>query len=354
MTSQPEIRDDDVVLTDIRDAHRFDVAALTAYLEAEVPEMKAPFEIRQFEGGQSNPTFLLTGADGVRYVLRKQPPGELLPSAHRVDREFRVMSGLAKTEVPVPEMLHLCKETEIIGTMFFVMRHVDGRMHADPLLKALPREERIQVYDHFIEVLAKLHTVDLAAAGLETYGRPSNYFGRQVDIWSKQYVASKTGDIAAMDALMEWLPENLPEDEAPAIVHGDFRLANMILHPTEPRIVAVLDWELSTLGQPLADVSYCCLGFNGKLIEPNFSGVDLAAEGLPDEAHFLAHYCRHAGRPPVENWPFYLAFSGFRSAAIIQGVYKRGLDGIASSEGTERFADKCRSRAEAAWALVGG
>lgn len=335
----------------VREAHRFDEAALASYLHSQMEGFEGPMEVRQFAGGQSNPTFVLQAGSG-RYVLRKQPPGQLLPSAHRVDREYRVMSGLRGTEVPVPLMHHLCQDKSVIGTDFLVMEKIDGRVFHDPRLPALAYGERKVIYDQFIDILAELHKVDLAAAGLEDYGRPGNYFARQIGRWSKQYVASKTEEIPAMDKLMAWLDENVPESDESSVVHGDYRIGNCIIHPTEPRILAVLDWELSTLGHPFADVAYCCMGYHGNLIEENFSGMDLAAEGLPDEAYFLDRYCTHGGGQRIENWKFYMAFAGFRSAAIIQGVYKRGLEGIASSAGTDRFAGRCASRAASAWALV--
>ncbi len=338
-------------VVDVRDAHRFDEAELTAYLEANMEGFAGPVDLRQFAGGQSNPTFVLSAASG-DYVLRKQPPGELLPSAHRVDREFKVMSGLRGTGVPVPIMHHLCRDKEVIGTDFFVMEKIDGRVFHDPRLPGLGASDRRTIYDQFIDTLGALHKVDLAAQGLEDYGRPGNYFARQIGRWSKQYVASKTEEIPAMDSLIAWLDDNVPDLDEASVVHGDYRMGNCIIHPTEPRILAVLDWELSTLGHPFADVAYCCTGYHGDLIEENFSGLDLAAEGLPDEAYFLDRYSASSGRGRIENWNFYVAFAGFRSAAIIQGVYKRGLDGIASSAGTERFAGKCAMRAASAWALV--
>ncbi len=338
-------------VVEVREAHRFDEAVLTAYLSDNMDGFEGPIELRQFAGGQSNPTFVMSAASG-EYVLRKQPPGELLPSAHRVDREYRVMSGLKGTGVPVPVMHHLCRDKEIIGTDFFVMEKIEGRVFHDPRLPGLDPAQRTAIYDQFIDTLAEMHMVDLAAQGLEEYGRPGNYFARQIDRWSQQYVASKTEEIPAMDSLMAWLAENVPESEEASIVHGDYRMGNCIIHPAEPKILAVLDWELSTLGHPFADVAYTCMGYHGDLIEDNFSGMDLAALGLPDEEYFLNRYSARTKRGKIENWEFYVAFGGFRSAAIIQGVYKRGLEGIASSAGTERFAGKCASRAASAWVLI--
>ncbi len=344
--------EDGVELTPVRPAHRFDEAALAEYLAHNLAGYGGALTIRQFEGGQSNPTFQLVAGDR-RYVLRKKPPGKLLPSAHQVEREFRVMTALAETGVPVPRTGLLCTDEAIIGTPFFVMEMVEGRVLVDPMLPSLEVAERAKLYDHFITILAALHSVDHQAVGLGDFGRPGNYYSRQISRWSKQYEASKTERIPAMDALMEWLPANIPASDETTIVHGDYRIGNCIVHPSEPRIIAVLDWELSTLGHPLADVAYCCMGYHGEVgAGDSFRGVDLARLGIPTEPGFLERYCRLAGRAAIEDWNFYMAFSLFRSAAIIQGVYKRGLDGIASSERSGDFAGMCRVRADWAWALV--
>lgn len=337
--------------TPVRAAHRFDEAALERYLASRLERFRGPMTVRQFEGGQSNPTFLVSAGDA-QYVLRKQPPGTLLAQAHRVDREYRVMAALAATEVPVPAVLHLCQDRSVIGTDFFVMEHVPGRIIENPLLPALARSEREAVYGHFVEVLARLHQVDFAAAGLADFGRPGNYFARQVARWSSQYQASRTHDIPEMDALIEWLGAHIPQGDESAIVHGDYRLGNCILHPTEPRIVALLDWELSTLGNPLADLGYCCMGYHGKLTSGDFLDADLESLGIPTESQFVGRYCALTGRSGISDWNFYVAFSGLRSAAIAQGVYKRGLDGNAASESYARFAGFARDRATWAWNLV--
>lgn len=343
---------DGVELTPVRAAHWFDAAALGDYLAAKLPGFGDRMVVRQFEGGQSNPTYQLV-AGGRRYVLRKKPPGKLLPSAHQVDREYRVMTALAETGVPVPRTHLLCTDEAIIGTPFFVMEMVAGRVLVDPLLPSLDAAERAKLYDHFVTVLAALHSVDFAAVGLGEFGRPGNYYTRQISRWSKQYAASKTESIPAMDGLMEWLPASIPASDETTIVHGDYRLGNCIIHPSEPRIVAVLDWELSTLGHPLADVAYCCMGYHGAVgMGDSFRGLDLTRLGIPSERAFLDRYCELAGRAEIADWRFYMAFSLFRSAAIIQGVYKRGLDGIASSERSGDFAGMCRVRADWAWALV--
>jgi aminoglycoside phosphotransferase (APT) family kinase protein len=339
-------------LTPVREAHRFDEAALAAYLAEHVDGFDGELTVRQFEGGQSNPTFLLA-AGGREYVLRKQPPGELLPSAHQVDREHRVMAALAEQDVPVPRMFALCEDASVIGTKFYVMQKVEGRVLTEVLLPELSPAERGAIYRDLARVLAHLHNVDPIGVGLEDFGRPGNYYTRQISRWSKQYVASKTDDIPAMDKLMAWLPENTPEADETVIVHGDYRLGNMLIHPTEPRINGVLDWELSTLGHPLADLGYVCMDYHtDTYFGPGLLSSDLGELGIPTEEEFIAEYCATAGRGTIENWNFYVVYNMFRSAAIIQGVYKRGLDGNASSETALEFGDVCRMRAERAWGLV--
>ena len=308
--------------------------------------------VRQFEGGQSNPTFLLE-ADGQRYVMRKQPPGELLPSAHQVDREHRVMHALRNTPVPVPEMFCLCEDPKVIGTKFYVMEWVDGRLLIDTRLPDCTPKDRRATYNNLAQVLAELHKVDPVAVGLKTFGKPGNYYERQIGRWSKQYIASKTEQIDAMDTLMEWLPANVPKDAASVIVHGDYRLGNVLLHPTEPYIVGVLDWELSTRGDGLADLGYICQDYHGETYaDAGLAGVDLAALGIPNEDELVAEYCKHAGRDSIDNWMFYIAYNMFRSAGIIQGVYKRGLDGNASSNKAMQYKEMARRRSERAWQLL--
>jgi len=342
----------DVELTDVRDIHRFDEASLARYLALHVPDFQGPLRVRQFEGGQSNPTFQLQAGQRF-YVLRKQPPGELLPSAHQVDREYRVMRALQNTGVPVPRMICLCEDPSIIGTKFYVMEMVHGRLFNETLLPSLTPPERNAIYLDLARVLASLHKVDPAAVGLADFGRPGNYYERQINRWSKQYLASKTEQIDAMDKLMTWLPARIPEQKRSVIVHGDYRLGNTLIHPTEPKIVAVLDWELSTLGDALADVGYLCQDYHGDSYnDAGLAGADLQALGIPSEAELLAEYCRHAGLESIDNWLFYVIYNMFRSASIIQGVYKRGLDGNASSDKALDYKDACRLRSEQAWALV--
>ena len=342
----------DVELTPVREAHKFDEQALEQYLQTHVQGFAGPIEIKQFEGGQSNPTFQLI-TPSQRYVLRKQPPGELLPSAHQVDREYRVMHGLWETDVPVPKMFCLCEDPQIIGTKFYVMEMVEGRLLTETRIPSVSKEDRRAIYLDLARVMALLHGVDPSAVGLEGFGRPGNYYARQIGRWSKQYIASQTEDLPAMNKLMDWLPQNMPSDAGSVIVHGDYRLGNVLIHPTEPKIVAVLDWELSTLGDGLADLGYLCQDYHGDAYDDEgLAGADLKALNIPTEAEFLAEYCKHAGRDSIENWHFYLIYNMFRSAGIIQGVYKRGLDGNASSAKALEYADAARLRSERGWALV--
>jgi aminoglycoside phosphotransferase (APT) family kinase protein len=338
-------------LTPVRPAHRFDERALASFLDRRLGG-SVSIGVSQFEGGQSNPTFLIERGSE-RFVLRKKPPGKLLPSAHQVDREYRVMTALRESGVPVPETIALGEDDAVLGTAFFVMRHVPGRVIADPRLPGFTPAERGALYDDLARVLAALHGVDPEAVGLADFGRPGNYYDRQISRWSRQYHESKTDEIASMDALIEWLPKNVPASDETSIVHGDYRVGNCILHPGEPRIAAVLDWELSTLGHPLADLAYFCQSYHGEATPGStLVGVDLAALGIPSEDRFVARYCALAGRGAIEHWPFYMVFVMFRSAAIVQGVYKRGLDGNASSEHAHQFGALVRKRADEAWQLA--
>ncbi len=342
----------DVEITAVRDAHRFDEAALEAYLQAHIEDFQGPMTVKQFEGGQSNPTFQLITPNRT-YVLRKQPPGELLPSAHQVDREYRVMHALWDTEVPVPKMYCLCEDPSVIGTKFYVMQMVEGRLFTETTLPTLTNAERKAIYLELARVMALLHNVDLAEVGLSDFGRPGNYYERQISRWSKQYEASKTEQLDDMDTLMAWLPDNIPAQERSVVVHGDYRLGNVLIHPTEPKIVAVLDWELSTQGDGLADLGYLCQEYHGESYEDDgLRNVDFEATGIPTEAEFIAQYCKHAGREKIDNWHFYVIYNMFRSAAIIQGVYKRGLDGNASSGKALEYKDAARTRSARAAALL--
>lgn len=340
---------------DVAPALAFDEAALADYLRQHLPQAKGPWQVAQFKGGQSNPTYLLTAADGRRYVLRRKPPGKLLPSAHAVDREFRVMQSLGESDVPVPHMRVLCMDESVIGTPFYVMDFVEGRILWNPLLPGMQPDERSAIFDEMNRVIAALHRVDYATLGLADYGKPGQYIARQISRWTQQYRASETEPIAAMDQLIDWLPQHIPQGEETAIVHGDYRLDNVVFHPTEPRILAVLDWELSTLGHPLADFAYHCMAWR---LEPGqFRGLvggDLKALGIPSEADYVAQYCGRIGREPVAaaDWEFYAAFNLFRLAAILQGVMARALQGNASSAQALEAGRRARPLAEAAWAQV--
>lgn len=343
-------------LRPVSDAHRFDEARLAAFLSERLPGFAAPMTVRQFEGGQSNPTFLIETGAG-RYVLRKKPPGTLLPSAHLVAREYRVMSALKDTGVPVPAMHLLCEDDSLIGTHFYVMSHIDGRVFRDPALPGIAPADRAAIYDAMNDVLARLHAVDWRAAGLADFGKPENYVGRQTIRWTRQYRASQTEEIPAMDRLIDWLPANMPADDAVTIAHGDFRLENLIFHPTEPRVMAVLDWELSTLGHPLSDVAYNCMTYHipaEGLSFPGLGGLDVASLGIPTEPDYVAAYCLRTGRDSIPDWPFFLAFSLFRMAAILQGVYARALQGNAASEKAAKMGAMPALLAGIAWEIVQG
>ena len=323
-----------------------DIAALGRYLERHVEGFAGLQEVSKFGTGQSNPTWLLTARSG-KYVLRAKPPGKLLKSAHQVDREYRVMSALAGSDVPVPRMYHLALDDDAdnpLGRMFFVMDYLDGRIFWDPSLPELAKPERGAIYDAMNQTLAALHNVDIDAVGLSDFGRPGNYFARQTDRWIKQYRASVMDPIPDMDRLIDWLLENMPPDDGVAtLVHGDYRLDNMIFAPDRARVIALLDWELSTLGHPLADLAYQCMqwrlphdaGMRG------LGGLDRHALGLPDEGEYVAAYCRRRGIARIDNWNFYLAFSFFRLAAILQGVVRRAHDGNASNP--ERAREMARA-----------
>lgn len=329
----------------------FDVAALEAYMRAQVAGFRGPLRVEQFAGGQSNPTYLLTGGE-MQYVLRKKPGGTLLPSAHAVDREYRVITALRDTGVPVPRTYALCEDPAVIGTPFFVMAYVTGRILWDPALPQLEPAERTALYDDMNRVVAALHRVHPDSVGLADYGRRGEYLQRQIGRWSRQYVASRTQPTEAMERLMSWLPGRIPREETVGIVHGDLRLDNMIVHPTEPRIVAVLDWELSTLGDTLADFSYHMITWHLKAEEfRGMAGKDLATLGIPSADEYLARYCERVGRPPVarEVWDFYFVYNLFRLAAILQGIAKRVEDGTAASATARETGAKARPIAEVGW-----
>jgi aminoglycoside phosphotransferase (APT) family kinase protein len=339
----------------VTEAQRFDVAALERYLRGQIAGFAGRLRVAQFEGGQSNPTYRLD-AGGRTYVLRRKPPGKLLPSAHAVDREFRVMRALAATDVPVPRCHCLCADEAIIGSMFYVMDYVPGRVFFDPLLPAMQPAERAAIFDDMNRVIAALHSIDPAAIGLADYGRPGNYFARQIDRWSRQYRASETEPIPAMDRLIEWLPHNIPPGEETSIVHGDYRIDNLIFHPAQPRVLAVLDWELSTLGHPMADFSYHLMAW--RLGGEEFRGMrggDLPALGIPAEDAYLARYLERRGivsRPDERAWRFYMAYNMFRLAAILQGVMARAVAGNAASAQAVDAGRRARPLAERGWGEV--
>ena len=330
----------------------FDAARLEEWMRRSVEGFRGPLTMAPISGGQSNPTYRLEAPSG-RYVLRRKPPGKLLPSAHAVDREFRVMSALRDSDVPVPRMRVLCSDDSIIGTMFYVMDHVDGRVFYDPRLPEQSVAERRAMFDDMNRVIAALHSVVPSAAGLGDFGKPGNYFARQITRWSQQYKASETESIPAMDRVMEWLPANVPPGEETTIVHGDYRMDNLIFHPTEPRVVAVVDWELSTLGHPQGDFAYHVMSwrFTPELFR-GLAGVDLAPLGIPGEADYVASYCRRTGRARIEHWDFYMAFVMFRMAAIFQGIMGRVRDGTATDAKAREAGAKARPVAELAWQQV--
>ena len=308
-------------------------AALAAYLAAHVEGFRGPLTASKFTDGQSNPTYRIDAASG-SYVLRRKPPGVLLPSAHAVDREYRVLRALHGTAVPVARALHLCTDESVIGSMFYLMQHVDGRVFWDPALPEVPRDQRSGYYGAIVDTLAALHAVDVEAVGLADFGKPGNYFERQLIRWGSQYRASETGPIAAMETLLAQLPPRCPVDDGRvALVHGDYRCDNLMFAVDAPHIVAVMDWELSTLGHPLADLGYFCMALRlpGQPPLPGLAGQDRAALGIPDEAALLRRYGELSGTPVEADWSFVLAFSFFRLAAIAQGVAKRAQQGNASS-----------------------
>jgi aminoglycoside phosphotransferase (APT) family kinase protein len=345
----------DEELVKVRSNHRFDEDRLTRYLKKELGGFPEKLTVQQFGYGKSNPTFLLS--DGHReYVLRKKPHGKLLPSAHAVEREYRILKALNHTDVPVPKTYLLCEDESVIGTPFYIMERVKGRVFRNITIAGVSvREERAAIFSSMVEILVKIHQVDWEVLGLADYGKPANYMARQIGRWAKQYEASRTEDIKSMNNLIKWLNNNIPEDDTTTIAHGDFRLENLVIHPIEPRVVAVLDWELSTLGHPLADLAYNCMVYyfpaNRKL-RPGYKGLNLASLGIPTEREHVEAYCHLTGRGGIPNWNFFIAFSIFRLTAIIQGVYKRGLDGIASFDSALLYGSQVRILADIGWQVV--
>jgi aminoglycoside phosphotransferase (APT) family kinase protein len=344
-------------------AQPLDTAALEAWLSAHVDGFKGPLEIEQFKGGQSNPTYLLK-TPSAHYVMRSKPGpvAKLLPSAHAIEREFQVMGALAGTDVPVPTMYALCEDEAVIGRAFYIMSFMPGRVLWDQSLPGMDNADRAAHYDEMNRVIAALHQVDFKARGLEHYGKPGNYFERQIGRWSKQYLASVTEANPAMDSLLEWLPAHIPasarDESEVSIVHGDYRMDNVVFHPTEARVIAVLDWELSTLGHPLADFSYHCMSWHIQTsgAARGLGGVDLAALGIPSEREYVQRYCERTGRGDagavMADWNFYMAYNMFRIAAIVQGIAKRVVEGTASSAQARETARNARPLAELAWSFA--
>jgi aminoglycoside phosphotransferase (APT) family kinase protein len=349
----------------VADQHAFDVPALERWLLAHLPGFAGPLQVEMFKGGQSNPTYKLL-TPGRAYAMRAKPGpvAKLLPSAHAIEREFKVMSGLRGTGVPVAQMFALCEDESVIGRAFYVMEFVQGRVLWDQSLPDMTPAQRRDIYLEMNRVMAALHTVDVAAAGLSDYGKPGNYFERQIGRWTKQYQASADGagpltqPIREMQQLIEWLPAHIPamarREDLVSVVHGDYRLDNLMFHPSEPRVLAVLDWELSTLGHPFADFSYHCMSWH---IPPGLfrgiGGLDLVALGIPSEDEYIALYCQRTGLATPEqlraDWNFYLAYNMFRLAAILQGIAKRAESGTASSAQARKSAEGARPMAEMAW-----
>ncbi len=335
-----------------------DESRLTPYLEAKVEEFKGPFAASKFSGGQSNPTFRIDAASGI-YVLRRQPPGKLLKSAHAVDREYRVLKALENTDVPVPKVFHLCEDTEVIGSMFYLMEYCAGNIYWDARLQDIADNElRARMYDEMNRVLAAIHTVNLDDVGLSDYGKPGNYFQRQFARWSEQYELSELQTIDEMNKLIDWLAENMPEDDGrSALVHGDYRLDNIVFSQDNRKIIAVLDWELSTLGHPWADLAYQCMGMRrppgGKPgAASGLQGLDVRVLGIPTESEYVGRYRERMGIGEIGNWSFYLAFSFFRLAAIAQGIAKRAVDGNASSKSADEAGALVRPLAAMALDIV--
>lgn len=335
--------------------HTFDVDALATWLKSSIGADFQGMTVEQFKGGQSNPTFKLITRDRA-YVMRAKPgpAAKLLPSAHAIEREYAVMTALAKANVPVPKTYALCEDESVIGRAFFIMEMVEGRVLWDPALPGMTREERAAIFDEMNRVIAALHSVDYAAIGLGEYGKPGNYFERQIARWTKQYRASETEKIDAMDALIDWLPKHVPAGDESTIVHGDFRLDNLIFHASEPRVMAILDWELSTLGHPLADFAYHAMAWH---VPPGafrgIAGLDLEALGIPSSHEYVAKYCERTGRAnAIPNFEYYLAYNMFRMAGILQGIMKRVVDGTASSEQAIAMGKAARPLAEMGWKTV--
>jgi aminoglycoside phosphotransferase (APT) family kinase protein len=338
--------------TPVREGHRFDEAALAAWMRANVAGFHGPLTMEQFVGGQSNPTYKLVTPDRA-YVMRRKPPGQLLKGAHAVDREAQVLTGLGKAGFPVAKVYGLCTDERIIGTWFYIMEMVEGRIFWDATLPAVARDDKPAYFDAMNDTIARLHTIDYLSVGLGDYGKPGNYFQRQIARWTKQYLEdSEAGRDPNMDRLIAWLPANIPPGDETSIVHGDFRVDNLIFHPVEPRVVAVLDWELSTLGHPLADFTYLAMMYHmPPHIVAGLAGADLRTLNIPTEAEYVAAYCRRTRRDAIPHYAFYVAFNVFRLAAIFHGIKGRVMRGTASSAQAAERAEAFPELARIAWRL---
>jgi aminoglycoside phosphotransferase (APT) family kinase protein len=355
MTDAPSATELFTGTKEVTEAHRFDEAALARWMEANVAGYRGPLEVRQFKGGQSNPTYQLI-TPGAKYVLRRKPPGKLLPSAHAVDREFRILSALHPLGFPVARPYGLCEHDSVIGTMFYVMDMVEGRILWDATLPGMSRQERAATFDAKISTLAALHNVDRKAAGLEGFGKEGDYIARQIHRWTKQYQMSETAKIPEMDRLIEWLPKNIPPGERTSVVHGDYRIDNMILHPTEAKVVAVLDWELSTLGDPLADFTYHLMQWempSQDPTRPSLAEVPNKEElGIPTKAQYVARYCELTGRAGMPELDYYFAYNAFRLAGILQGIVGRVRDGTAANAAAAQNEGRVAPLAKFAYACA--
>lgn len=334
----------------IEERHKLDLDSLARWMKDNVEDFHGSLTAQQFGVGQSNPTYLLVAGDR-RYVLRRKPPGNLLPSAHQVDREYRIIKALADSDVPVPRAYALCADDAVIGSMFFVMEYLEGRMYPDTKMPGASVEERAGIYDAINEAAARLHKVNYKALGLADYGKPGNFFARQIARFTRQYRAAEMEKIEAMDRLIDALPQCIPQDEETAIFHGDFKMDNMIFHPTQPRVLAVLDWELSTLGDPRADFAYTMMIW--RLTPEDYrlgiGGLERQGIGIPTEAEYLAAYCRRTGRSGIDNWDFFIVFNLFRLASILQGIMVRAIKGNASNALASEYGGRARAIAEIGW-----
>ncbi len=336
---------------DVLEAHAFPPGLLQDYMHSHVGGFAGPLTIRQFKGGQSNPTYLLESPSG-QYVMRRKPPGQLLKSAHAVDREFQVISALYAAGFPVHRPYVLCEDDAVVGTMFYIMDFVDGRVFWDLDLPGCDPDERAAIYDNANQVISDLHNFDVEKIGLTDFGKPGNYFARQISRWSKQYLASETQEILPMNQLIEWLPGNIPLDESISVVHGDYRLDNIVFHATEPRVIGVLDWELSTIGHPLGDFTYHLMAWQMPEVgigSTGLAGKDLDTLGIPSGQAYVEAYCNRTGRDRIDNMDFYMAYNFFRIAAILQGIAGRVRDGTAASVYAERAGLAVKPLADLGW-----